>query len=171
MANESVVRRADEFGSFLNVLGVIVGVAGIGIGIWVAIKAHSAQGTYPDGSQSLGGATRGFSYGVALAIGIGGVVVGCLLGWAGYVIRTLSAIDTHLRESPRTVPVARPIPEQAFPPPLPDFGSTFANGRLGQPTNPSGFTDGRPLIRHSETLSWRTKPPDRTGELGGAPIL
>ena len=100
MAKSSVVTRADAFGGLLNGLAVVVGLGSVALGIFVATRTHGTQPTYPDGSQSVAGATQGLGYLGAVGIGVGGVVVAAILMWAGYVLRTLAVVASRPRKDP-----------------------------------------------------------------------
>ena len=134
MAKKSVVVSADSFGSLLNVLGLLVGLGSIVLGGFLAVKTHGAQTTYPDGNQSLAGATQGIGYLASAGIAVGGVSVGLVLTWAGHVLRTLAVVATRSEPLPaaRSVDVGQ-VAQQPAPSPipamiLPGFGESRGSG-------------------------------------------
>ena len=131
MGKNPVVVSADSFGSLLNVRGLLVGLGSLVLGGVLAVKTHSAQTTYPDGIQSPGGATQGIGHLASAGIGVDGVIVGLVLTWAGYVLRTLAAVASRPELSaPRVAGSSQPMqpPAPASIPAMSVSGSRQPSG-------------------------------------------
>jgi len=119
MGKHPVVVNADSFGSLLNVLGLLVGLGSVVLGGFLAVKTHSAQTMTSDGNQLPTGATQGIGYLASVGVGIGGLIVGLVLTWAGYVLRTLAVVASRPDSSAvRMAGPSQPMPEPV-PAPLP----------------------------------------------------
>jgi hypothetical protein len=126
MAKKSVANGADAFGDLLNALGTVVILLAVGVSAYLCIRVHGDQLTYADGNQTPGASFQGVGYLASIGIGIGGVVLGVLMLWAGTVLRLLSEIA---RRPENVVPAPRATSagiDQDFtplvnPPPLPRF--------------------------------------------------
>ena len=128
MGKHPVVVNADSFGSLLNVLGLLVALGSVVLGGFLAVKTHSPQTTSSNGSQSPTGATLGIGYLASAGICVGGVIVGLVLTWAGYVLRTLAVVASRPESSaarmagssqPMPMPESVPAPIQAMS--VPEF--------------------------------------------------
>ncbi len=81
MSLDAKVGRADTFGRGLIVFGAVVAVAGVA----TAVLAGMTRGGT--------GVFHGLPGWADILIGIGAVVVGLMLAWAGYVLLTLAAVQ------------------------------------------------------------------------------
>ena len=112
-----MVVSADSFGSLLNVLGLLAGLGSVVLGGFLAVKIHSTQTTSFDGSQPPVGATQGIGYLASAGVAIGGLIVGLVLTWAGYVLRTLAVVASRPESSAvRMAGPSQPMPEPAAAP-------------------------------------------------------
>jgi hypothetical protein len=123
MPIDPITERADSFGLLLNVFGALIALAGVSLGIYAIIRSNAAAAINADGTQSVSQAFYGISYAVAGIIAVGGVALGALLGWAGFMLRTVVAIHDRISvAAPNAVHVPAPAAPFEVPPmPLPSF--------------------------------------------------
>jgi len=124
MPKTAVVARADAFGRTLTILGGLVAILSMGLAIVLALKAHDA-GIGSTGNSINFREASGLAYWAILAIGFGGVIVGAVVAWAGYVLRTLAAI--HDKTPTNSARRAETITRATEPEPMqiPSFGESF----------------------------------------------
>jgi hypothetical protein len=116
MGKNSVVVSADSFGSELNALGLLVGLGSVVLGGFLAFKTHGAQMSNTDGTT---GAAQGIGYLASAGIGIGGLILGFVLTWAGYVLRTLAIVASRSELSASRVVGSSQAMQQPLPTPIP----------------------------------------------------
>ena len=95
----------------------------IALGIYAVIRSHAAETINSDGQQSVSGLLFGLSYAVAGIIAVGGLALGALLAWAGFMLRTVVAIHNRISvATPNVVRVPTPgVPFEVPAAPLPSF--------------------------------------------------
>ena len=89
MANSRVVESGDAYGRFLNILAILVFLAGFLLVIGAILAARPGQAGGPE--VTSGALLSGLSVLGAAGIACGAVVIAAMLAWAGFVLRLLAA--------------------------------------------------------------------------------